>query len=256
MAFSERVKARREALRLSQEELARKVGVTRGTIQRYEAGDIPKGDNMILIAEALDCSVDWLLSGKNPPTSGSTSGAEGASEAGTPWEKAKVVSINGKNFDSTTQPQEENEISTGSDQEENEHFVFLPLFEAELSAGDGSFIASDLSSVRLAFRRQWLRHKATSLNNLVLLTVRGTSMEDILWDGDTVLVDCGRKSIHSGGLFAIGMGELIYIKKLELLVGGRVMVISENRDEYPPYEVDQAELRIIGQVIWFARELV
>jgi phage repressor protein C with HTH and peptisase S24 domain len=37
---------------------------------------------------------------------------------------------------------------------------------------------------------------------------------------------------------------------------GRVRVISENRDEYPPYEVDQADLRIIGQVIWFARELV
>jgi phage repressor protein C with HTH and peptisase S24 domain len=252
-SIGQRIKARRSALQWTQERLAEMTGLSKGSIQRYESGDIPKGDYLIKVAEALDCSVDWLITGKNPQPSGSLGGAEKISDAGASWGKADVIGINGKRFAPTPPKSEESEDAAEG---ENGQFVYLPLIEAELSAGDGSFIASDESSVRLAFRRQWLRSKATSINNLVLLTVRGTSMENILWDGDTVLVDSGRKSIHSGGLFAIGMGELIYIKKLELLVGGRVRVISENRDENPPYEVDQAELRIIGQVIWFARELV
>jgi hypothetical protein len=35
-----------------------------------------------------------------------------------------------------------------------------------------------------------------------------------------------------------------------------VRIISVNKDEYPPYEVDVDDVRIIGQVIWFARQLV
>ena len=46
------------------------------------------------------------------------------------------------------------------------------------------------------------------------------------------------------------------IKRLETLVGGHIRSISDNKQEFPPYEAPAADLRIIGQVIWFARELV
>jgi len=70
------------------------------------------------------------------------------------------------------------------------------------------------------------------------------------------MIDTGRRHIHEGQVFAIRIGEAISIKRLELLIGNKARVISDNRQEYPPYEVDLAELHIIGQVIWFARELV
>ena len=88
------------------------------------------------------------------------------------------------------------------------------------------------------------------------MIVQGESMSPTVMDGDLVMLDVGRRLVHGGGIYAIGLGDAISIKRLELLVGGRVRVISDNRKEYPPYEVDQAELRILGRIIWYARELI
>lgn len=47
---------------LSQEELAEKVGVHQTFISHIERGiKIPEVSKLVSIADALDCSVDWLL---------------------------------------------------------------------------------------------------------------------------------------------------------------------------------------------------
>ncbi len=46
------------------------------------------------------------------------------------------------------------------------------------------------------------------------------------------------------------------VKHIENIVGGRVWIFKASRDEFLPYEADARDIRIIGQVIWFARELV
>lgn len=63
--FNERSKERRSALGLTQVQLAKKVGVSSVTISQWESGDYsPKGKNLYKLAEALKCSPDWLLYGK------------------------------------------------------------------------------------------------------------------------------------------------------------------------------------------------
>lgn len=63
--FNERSKERRSALGLTQLQLAKKVGVSSVTISQWESGDYsPKGKNLYKLAEALKCSPDWLLYGK------------------------------------------------------------------------------------------------------------------------------------------------------------------------------------------------
>lgn len=66
----------------------------------------------------------------------------------------------------------------------------------------------------------------------------------------------GQERIFDGQIYALGMGETVMIKRLENIVGGRVRIIAENGAEFPPYEADARDIRIIRQVIWFARELV
>ncbi len=59
------IKDRREALHLSQEDLAAKANVSRVSIARYEAGErIPSVDIAARIAAALGCRVDDLIDKK------------------------------------------------------------------------------------------------------------------------------------------------------------------------------------------------
>jgi len=46
------------------------------------------------------------------------------------------------------------------------------------------------------------------------------------------------------------------IKRLGLLPGGRALILSDNRTEFPPEETMLNDIRIIGRVIWFGRQLV
>ncbi len=43
---------------------------------------------------------------------------------------------------------------------------------------------------------------------------------------------------------------------LEMLAEGKIMVINDSRTEYTPYEASIKDIRVLGQVIWFARQLV
>ncbi|MBW2052516.1 MAG: hypothetical protein JRI85_09810 [Deltaproteobacteria bacterium] len=53
-----------------------------------------------------------------------------------------------------------------------------------------------------------------------------------------------------------GLGETIVIKRLDLLSGDRVRIISGNRTEYPPNEARLYNVRVIGRIIWLATEMV
>ena len=61
--FGARVKARREALQLSQQAVADRCGVHQVTIARIETGVLkrPSIHTAVALAQALECRVDWLL---------------------------------------------------------------------------------------------------------------------------------------------------------------------------------------------------
>lgn len=64
-----RLKARREALGLSQIELARVVGVERGSIWSWESGGkIPRQPTLLRLASALQTTTDYLLGATDDPT--------------------------------------------------------------------------------------------------------------------------------------------------------------------------------------------
>lgn len=136
------------------------------------------------------------------------------------------------------------------------YFDFVPMAEAKLNAGDGHVVISERYGELYAFRKDWLRQVATAAHNIVLMMVEGESMTPTISDGDTVMIDMGRTRIKSGSIFAIGIEDTIIIKRLEYLVNGRIRIISDNRREYAPYEADSREIRIIGEVIWCAKQFI
>ncbi len=62
--FSVRLQTLRERAGMSQKTLAASIGVTLTTIQKYEKGQLPRSAHAVQLAHVLDCSIDWLLTGK------------------------------------------------------------------------------------------------------------------------------------------------------------------------------------------------
>jgi phage repressor protein C with HTH and peptisase S24 domain len=80
-------------------------------------------------------------------------------------------------------------------------------------------------------------------------------MAPTLLHRDTVLVDLNRTALREGRIYAIAVGDALQIKRLQLMAGERIRIISDN-PSYHTYDVHADEIRIIGQMIWFCRALV
>lgn len=57
-----KIRELRQKLRLTQEELAKKLGVERSTVTKWELGESkPRADMLVKLSKILGCSVDILL---------------------------------------------------------------------------------------------------------------------------------------------------------------------------------------------------
>lgn len=93
-------------------------------------------------------------------------------------------------------------------------------------------------------------------SDLLLIEVRGTSMEPDFKQGDRILIDRRDTDTRQGGPFALFDGDTYVLKNVEHLPGpdGKMRVFATNRlfsDWYPA----PGEARIEGRPVWFARRL-
>jgi transcriptional regulator with XRE-family HTH domain len=83
VAIGERVRAKREELALTQDALARELGVTHQHVSRIEAGQVaPSLELVVRLSRRLGVTADYLLAGDDRPAVdvvGAIRGAEGLS---------------------------------------------------------------------------------------------------------------------------------------------------------------------------------
>ncbi len=142
-----------------------------------------------------------------------------------------------------------------NDQSQNDvDFKYIPKVAARLSAGTGSFDVNESVTDYLSFETKWLSAKG-SANSMVAMGVFGQSMEPMIKEGDTVLIDQSQKNILAGAIYAVGVEETILVKRLEKHPN-KLVLCSDNKAYEPIFlEKDQMEtVRIIGKVIWSCRE--
>ncbi|ADW18604.1 putative phage repressor [Desulfobulbus propionicus DSM 2032] len=243
MSLGNRIKSVRGTL--SQKEFSDvcKVGIS--TLRRYESGvNPPDSDFLCAIVDNYNINPMWLLSGEGPMYRERNTDPHGASTNST---SAKIPQRPVYMDDSgqVVIPQWQNP--------DPEMFDYIPMAETQLSAGGGAFVISEEIEGYYAFRKSWLSRVASSTKNLVLMRVLGDSMSPTIQEDDTVMIDIGKRSIKEGMIYAIRFDSTVMIKRLAFRPGGRIMIISDNRHEYEPYEADMRELHIIGQIIFFCR---
>jgi len=130
----------------------------------------------------------------------------------------------------------------------------IPKVAARLSAGTGSFECGEEISEYLSFQSSWLARKGSAAS-MVAMEVFGNSMEPVIREGDTVLIDQSQKNITAGAIYAVGVEDTILVKRLEKHPD-KLVLCSDNKDFQPIYlEADLLpKVRILGKVIWSCRE--
>ena len=138
-----------------------------------------------------------------------------------------------------------------------EEFAYVPKVRARLSAGGGSLLVDEAIETYYAFRHAWLKRKG-QISQMRLMRVSGDSMEPLLRDEDVVLIDLSQTEIYTGKIYAVGIDEEIVVKRLDKKPG-KLVLVSDNRQLYPPLEVELGEhsnVRLLGRVIWMGREVL
>ncbi|MDN6854956.1 S24 family peptidase [Pseudomonas sp. CAN2814] len=138
---------------------------------------------------------------------------------------------------------------------EDDEYAYIPLYDARVSAGHGSWTEGARVLAQLAFTRYSLRKKGLDPANLSAIRVSGDSNEPDLRDGDTVVLDHSRTEVDQEGYYVILLGDHLFAKRLQLQIGGGMAVISAN----PAYQTMMvakehlSDLVIIGRVVWGSR---
>ena len=90
---------------------------------------------------------------------------------------------------------------------------------------------------------------------MVAMEVFGHSMEPVISEGDTVLIDQSNTRIIAGAIYAVGVEDTILVKRLEKHPDK--LVLSSDNKAYEPIFLsldDMDKVRILGKVIWSCRE--
>lgn len=210
---------------LSQDALCAMTGISKGSLGFYERdANLPRIDTIIKICSATGVSLDWLATGKGSMR---------------PTEPPQTVAIPKEAF-----PPADDEL------------IRIPMVEAVLSAGTGSLETSGHMGREYAFRRDFIQHKGNPAS-MVLMRVSGDSMQPEVMDNDVVLLDQSKKRPHPGPIYAVGIEDAIYLKRIDMLPGQ--IVLKSVNPAYDPIHIDMddqtsEQFRVIGQVLWVGRE--
>ncbi|MBU6956070.1 S24 family peptidase [Hahella sp. HN01] len=231
MDTSNRIKQRMQAVGLKAVQISKLMGVSRGTVSQWVNGvSKPSGQNLIALSQALECDPDWLLSGKERQKPESNATWMGKVEV---WEEGD--------------PLKEDEIE-------------LPFYtEVKLSNGNGSVVKIDNNGAKLRFSVPLLEHMGADSKSAACLTVNGPSMEPVLPDGSTAIIDAGETSIRDGKLYGIDHNGMLIVRLVFRVPGGGLRLKCYNSSDYPDEIIvgeNLKNVRVLGRIIWYSVALV
>ena len=70
-------------------------------------------------------------------------------------------------------------------------------------------------------------------------------MKPTVYSGDMVMINTGRRHIYEGSLYAIRLDNTAMIKRLSLRPKDKILVISNNKEEYESYETAREDIHVL-----------
>ena len=244
MSIAERIKQLRG--KVSRKDFAESLDIVPNTLRNYEDGlSLPNSDVIAKICTVQKVSLEWLVFG--------VSGVTDIQIHDTPLDPPKLAALEHQQEKAYRVYDEAGVEVIEADKID---IILIPLVEATLSAGQGSFEVSDKSERKYSFRRDFLQRKG-NYKRMVLMRVGGDSMAPAIEDGDVVLLDQSQTAPVPGSIYAVGVEDMVYLKRVDARPG-KLILYSDNQ-AYKPIEIDTRgdmaeQARIIGRAIWWCRE--
>ncbi|HEY4316017.1 MAG TPA: S24 family peptidase [Herbaspirillum sp.] len=214
---------------------------------------VPAGTTLIEIANAANCSIDWLLGlSEQPRRSMPTRSMEPATLHLPRVTKEQFMERRLVNTALMT-PSRDGKDWSG--------FVQIPVYAMKAPEEHGAFIDEKNLKYMLAFRDEFIRGQLqVSHNNLYCVEVKGISMEPLLRHGHPALIKPHSSETLREGPYLLRMEGYLMLKHVQRLPGGRLRIWSENQStsayqalevEWPPAK--GVDFQILGRVLWSDR---
>lgn len=254
METSDKLNKMTKELGLDRKSLMSATGVKKSTVSTWFSGrSKPSSEYLPFIQELYGCDLKWLLDDKQP------------------WDKTKF-GIFGKKGDSLTKPKVADEIAectayydavAGSlgihyqtQQNKDLEIVEIPFLIESIENSEDPRPSVKLSQYsKLIFSKIALLKNSVIPSRALSIKIEGNSMEPVLPDGSTVVIDKTKQTIIDGKMYAIDHNGMLRVKIIYRLPGGGLRLRSYNHEEHPDEKYppeDTKNLKIIGQVIWSA----
>lgn len=218
MEFKDLIRNRRDEIGLTLEEIGKKVGVSKATVQRWESGSIKnvRRDKIAKLAKALQCTPAYLMG----------------------WEESdKSETAIPDNFD----------IITISEKD----FAMIPVV-GTISAGIGCLAEQHFDERELVYLPDL---KGTKLKDYFYLKVQGDSMYPMLVEGDLALIR-KQTSVDSGSYAAVMIDSQEGVLK-KVIYGSDWIELQSVNPMYPPRRFegkDVTRISIVGLVKQIKRD--
>jgi phage repressor protein C with HTH and peptisase S24 domain len=281
-----RLKALRDVAKggkpMSQGDFAESLGLSLRAYQNYERGERPVSKELIRAGmSTYGWSADWLLFGEGEmfrTPSGDFGQRVGAFRNGMDEVNKLAYDLAGLSSDERRLLQQA-AVSEQADQytlrrilqktrgldadagdtlSPPNDFVLVPRYDVKCAAGHGAAIHSEQIVDYLAFRSDWVQNTLrVSRRDLVLITVRGDSMEPTLSNDDLVLVDMSKGRFEDNAVYVLQHNGDLLVKRVQRRLDNTVVIKSDN-ERYEPEIVhaqSSDELNVVGRVVWAGRAM-
>ncbi|QNH50373.1 helix-turn-helix transcriptional regulator [Acinetobacter venetianus] len=230
---SDRIALRMKELGLQHKDLVAATGASKGTVTNWISGvNNPTGNRLVQLAQALNTSSEWLLSGTEKNA-----------------EKSNATISNMKV-----------EVYEDGDPIPDGYVAIDYYDEVYVSAGNGYLNLEKPSNKKMLFPVDLVRECNVKPDTTKVIHVRGESMFPKLKDGQAISIDMSAKTIFDGEIYAFQVGDDTKIKYLynwndQGKGGFKAVSANTDKNQYPdeyysPERIEAEGIFVVGQYWW------
>lgn len=257
--LKDRIRQAREYGKLTQKQLAERVGVSQPVISQLERGDNLQSVHLLKIAEVCGVDPTWLANGTGEGPRAAIAAAETAialvpgdskKSSAADLVRAMLATKAGKSLSDEARERlmlTAEEVSEPDPQKRTGNViagnfsraarmaagdVLIPQYDVRASMGHGQVTSDYVEFVRNIVvcgpQLEKLGLEYTSSTNLSIITGWGQSMAGTIEDKDPVIVDRGVNEFNGDGVYVLTWDDHLYIKRLQKADADHFDLISDN----------------------------